>query len=581
MTTASDPSDGKDGLSVYPVPSVAREPDFQSAAVQGAFQAFSARAGSQSSKPLNNTNGARAAAASAGYPSRQSSVSPPKGSTSAPGRPSRSRSARLPQVQQLVNDIEQLPGAERLSIYRKPSGASESQLSRSSSRAAARVASSNSPSQLRPATPLPVQKSGTNTIPPSALESDSLGSGKGPLPNHPNPTTSQPSRPVPSTPALPALEHEPTHEENIHNGRLRKHPLRPESSMLAAQVAAKKRAPLTPPSAPQLSKRNSTIIRNSGGDLSRDLYRGRSLNVLRNDRQGELPDGNNASHRRALDDFLSNSDERNLKGDSSATLDVSATMVNLNRSTAQSGPQIPPAASAKYIDERTGLTEITLADAIVASSLASSRAASPARKPAPAPPPRRRSPVSRSLFRRHQSPDTALSRRGSPHRGMRQTLREYHSEDSADESAPRKHKHFMKHPNKHREGSRKRWKDKVTERERKRYEGVWAANKGMFLSTPVSTSSMDMTSETLPSEMVLDIVVRDIWSRSRLPTESLAEIWDLVDRQGNGTLSRDEFVVGLWLIDQKLKGRKLPLRVSPTLWASVRYARAAKIPQRL
>ena len=190
--------------------------------------------------------------------------------------------------------------------------------------------------------------------------------------------------------------------------------------------------------------------------------------------------------------------------------------------------------------------------------------------------------MSRSLFRRHHSSETDLPRHASPYKGMRQTLRKYDSDDEdEDGNARRKHRHFMKHPNKHREGSRQRWKDKVTERERKRYEGVWAANKGMFLTEAFPIPDLEAIHEIPPSELVLDIVDRDILNRSRLPTDTLAEIWDLVDRQGGGTLARDEFVVGLWLIDQRLKGRKLPIRVSPTLWASVRHAWGVRVPRRL
>ena len=76
--------------------------------------------------------------------------------------------------------------------------------------------------------------------------------------------------------------------------------------------------------------------------------------------------------------------------------------------------------------------------------------------------------------------------------------------------------------------------------------------------------------------MVLNLVVRDIWSRSRLPVEDLEEVWDLVDRRGNGMLQRDEFVVGMWLIDQKLKGRKLPWKVSDSVWSSLRYPQGIK-----
>jgi hypothetical protein len=66
-----------------------------------------------------------------------------------------------------------------------------------------------------------------------------------------------------------------------------------------------------------------------------------------------------------------------------------------------------------------------------------------------------------------------------------------------------------------------------------------------------------------------NVVVREIWQRSRLPTHVLEDIWNLVDIRGIGRLTRNEFIVGLWLIDQRLKGRKLPIKVSDGLWASV------------
>jgi hypothetical protein len=69
--------------------------------------------------------------------------------------------------------------------------------------------------------------------------------------------------------------------------------------------------------------------------------------------------------------------------------------------------------------------------------------------------------------------------------------------------------------------------------------------------------------------------VRDIWSRSRLPFDELAEVWDLVYGNGGGDLARgalgkQEFVVGMWLIDQRLKGRKIPARVGDSVWDSAR-----------
>jgi len=71
------------------------------------------------------------------------------------------------------------------------------------------------------------------------------------------------------------------------------------------------------------------------------------------------------------------------------------------------------------------------------------------------------------------------------------------------------------------------------------------------------------------ADLVVNVVVRDIWSRSRLPADELAEVWDLVDRSRRGALGRDEFVVGMWLIDQRLRGRKIPARVGRSVWDSV------------
>jgi hypothetical protein len=111
-----------------------------------------------------------------------------------------------------------------------------------------------------------------------------------------------------------------------------------------------------------------------------------------------------------------------------------------------------------------------------------------------------------------------------------------------------------KHPHKHHEGDRKRWRDALTERERKRYEAVWASNRGLYSADPDAVSSL---------------IVRDVWNRSRLPAEVLEEVYELVDRKRTGALGKEEFVVGTWLVDQRLKGRKLPIRVSESVWRSV------------
>lgn len=128
-----------------------------------------------------------------------------------------------------------------------------------------------------------------------------------------------------------------------------------------------------------------------------------------------------------------------------------------------------------------------------------------------------------------------------------------------------------KHPNKHHEGTRKRWRDAITERERKRYEGVWAANKGLLLPLPAGLArDRSVVEDDHPSQDVVNLVVREIWSRSRLPEHVLEEVWALVDGREVGRLTRVEFVVGLWLVDQRLKGRKLPTRVSDSVWTSAR-----------
>ena len=142
---------------------------------------------------------------------------------------------------------------------------------------------------------------------------------------------------------------------------------------------------------------------------------------------------------------------------------------------------------------------------------------------------------------------------------------------------------IQKYPNKHHEGDRKRWRNEITERERKRYEGVWAANKGLYFRNMLDTTGSSIHGHGQgvfeSDRLVLNIIVRDIWSRSRLASEVLCEVWELVDRQQAGILDREEFVVGMWLIDQRLKGRKLPIKVSSSVWSSARHLGEVKVPK--
>lgn len=233
----------------------------------------------------------------------------------------------------------------------------------------------------------------------------------------------------------------------------------------------------------------------------------------------------------------------------------------------------------------------SLANAMVASSLASSRAPSPT-KSVPLPPPPRR----HHFFHRHSSQE-AMSRTPSPAKTMRHTMRRPPESDEETDGYRRGGKKHLvrKHQHKHHEGDRKRYRTQVTERERKRYEGVWAANRGLLIplndvgastTTTTTTSSSTTrptatTTTTTTRDAVLNLVVKDLWRRSRLPNDVLEEVWELVTgSQGEvDRLGREEFVVGLWLIDQRLKGNKLPVKVSESVWASVRRLPGIKVPR--
>lgn len=232
-----------------------------------------------------------------------------------------------------------------------------------------------------------------------------------------------------------------------------------------------------------------------------------------------------------------------------------------------------------------------LSDAIVAGSLASARhhplSAAEGRIPPPAPPPRRQA-----------------------QRRMKHTLRQPKAmSDDEDARRPHHRKGLNNKKHAHHEGSRRRWRDEITEREKKRYEAVWASNRGLFLVQPQqqhqqqqqqqqqsqNSSGPDLSqrpqlatqqnheqpvrSESYEelSECVANVVVRDIWSRSRLPPAELAEVWDLVYGYAripvHAALTKQEFVVGMWLIDQRLRGRKIPPRVSESVWGSAKGVR--------
>ena len=63
--------------------------------------------------------------------------------------------------------------------------------------------------------------------------------------------------------------------------------------------------------------------------------------------------------------------------------------------------------------------------------------------------------------------------------------------------------------------------------------------------------------------------VHAIYVKSRLDSKTLAQIWDLVDVDNAGRLSRAQFCMGLYLIDERLASGLIPLEVSAELWVSV------------
>ncbi|KAI0834891.1 hypothetical protein F5Y06DRAFT_277461 [Hypoxylon sp. FL0890] len=237
-------------------------------------------------------------------------------------------------------------------------------------------------------------------------------------------------------------------------------------------------------------------------------------------------------------------------------------------STTVSSTRPPPLPRRQTQQATSNLPLESLTDAIMAGSLASSRI-TPSKTPPPKLPSRRQTPHMRQTLRLSpsKSDDEERSRARSRHRKPLGKL-----------TGGNKHSHH--------EGARKRWREEITARERKRYEGLWASNRGLLLVSPNASSSSTPANGQAPPQShpqtplekekeqgVANVIVRDIWARSRLPFDELAEVWDLVDRRGLGFLDRTEFVVGMWLIDQRLRGRKIPRKVTESVWGSARDVR--------
>ena len=295
-----------------------------------------------------------------------------------------------------------------------------------------------------------------------------------------------------------------------------------------------------------------------------------------------------------------------------------------NQSTASARPRglqspLPaPPLPQRQQQQNADIPLASLTNAIVAGSLASQRALTPStstsrtslhpqgsqsqlRKP-PSPPSRRQTPRIRQTLRKPDREDEEAAAGGRRH-------------GSEGHGQKPKHRHGKglfgvggnSNKHSHHEGQRRRWREEITPRERKRYEGVWASNRGLLMHLdPDAQKGAGEAGVDMGADLVSGIVVRDIWARSRLPADELAEVWDLVvdhrTRSGGGrggvggstdedkasggaqgqggsrtrprpkdrALDKTEFVVGMWLVDQRLRGRKIPPKVSDSVWGSAR-----------
>lgn len=137
------------------------------------------------------------------------------------------------------------------------------------------------------------------------------------------------------------------------------------------------------------------------------------------------------------------------------------------------------------------------------------------------------------------------------------TLRKPNRSRTRSPSSLRSPRRVLRRINHHYEARKHQWRWHITLDEQKRYEALWAANRGLLLPA-------------CKRDFIVNLVVGEIWSRSRLGTRTLSEIWELVDRGAKGVLDQEEFCIGTWLVDQALRGRKVPVRIEQSVWDNVK-----------
>ncbi|KAF8249680.1 hypothetical protein K440DRAFT_660136 [Wilcoxina mikolae CBS 423.85] len=276
------------------------------------------------------------------------------------------------------------------------------------------------------------------------------------------------------------------------------------------------------------------------------------------------------SSRESLVSGISSTDMRSSALTAATIAHASSARASPTRSPQTTGPQIskapqpPPPRKTKpvptdrpSISRKSSLTSLVptrTGDSTIAASLAPSRTHTPGpRKPPIVPPPPSR--------RRRSLPVL-------PKATLKETLRPPPKKQRPPSpKPPRGRVPLPRRSSHHAEALKHKWRWHITPKERRRYEGLWAANKGILLP---------------PQEKddVVNVVVRDIWRRSRLDFRTLAEIWELVDRGAKGRLSREEFLVGTWLVDMALRGGKVPVKVEDSVWEGVRSIGVIVLPQK-
>ncbi|PON20827.1 hypothetical protein TGAM01_v210335 [Trichoderma gamsii] len=380
-----------------------------------------------------------------------------------------------------------------------------------------------------------------------------------PLPQHkPNPTSSHPRSETTTSP--PRAIHPSTPP-----------PLKPLMSRTVAEVVSPQptrvtKTPLSPMASPHLTLNPSIHVALASPSPDPPKKR-QDVLVVKRPPTPPKPRGN--GHKRT------GSDEPKLRGrsyshhlDAAAANQSRASIASAMRTGQSVSPQHSGSSrpSSMFLSRRHSMVSApslgtatpghtpldNLTDAIMAGSLASSRLTPHHTGSKLAPPP---------VPKRQKSPR------------LLHTLRNPHQvSDDEEDSHKKGHRALLrKGKHAHHEGSRKKWREEIRPRERKRYEALWASNRGIMLTdtrlmSPATSISSNLDRDV--SQCVANVVVREVWKRSRLPLDELAEIYDLVDRSRMGMLSRAEFVVGTWLVDQRLKGRKVPARVTDSVWGS-------------